>query len=193
MAKQGKSVFGVEVKVVDDNGCTLPRDAKSQGQVMVRGQWTVSGYYKVEQSALIDGWSADGRYRDHRCRGNPADQGSGQRPHQDRRRVDQLDRFGSRRHGASAVAMAAVVGVRHPKWEDGRCSSSCASRTMHSVRRNFRRFSLRTRCEMVDTGCGHLPGCTAGPAERERCRGQALREKYGNHFCYVLRGRVCGE
>src|SRR5271170_3811175 len=40
MAKQGKAVFGVEIKVVDDEGRDLARDGKSQGQLMVRGQWT---------------------------------------------------------------------------------------------------------------------------------------------------------
>src|SRR5580698_7392854 len=56
LAKQGKSVFGVEIKVVDESGKVLPRDGESQGQVMVRGQWTVSGYFKAEESVLVDGW-----------------------------------------------------------------------------------------------------------------------------------------
>ena len=48
IAKQGKSVFGVEIKVVDEQGATLPRDGVSQGEVMIRGQWIVSGYYKID-------------------------------------------------------------------------------------------------------------------------------------------------
>src|ERR1700730_10777831 len=56
VAKQGKSVFGVEIKVVDQHGATLPRDGKSQGELMVRGQWIVSRYYKSDNSALVAGW-----------------------------------------------------------------------------------------------------------------------------------------
>ena len=60
VAKQGKSLFGVEIKVVDDTGATLPRDGTSQGELMVRGQWIVSGYYKGESSPLVDGWFPTG-------------------------------------------------------------------------------------------------------------------------------------
>jgi fatty-acyl-CoA synthase len=38
LAKQGKSVFGINIKVVDEAGATLPRDGTSQGELMVRGQ-----------------------------------------------------------------------------------------------------------------------------------------------------------
>ena len=44
VARQGKAVFGVQIKVVDETGATLPRDGSSQGELMVRGQWIVSGY-----------------------------------------------------------------------------------------------------------------------------------------------------
>ena len=37
VAKQGKTVFGIQIKVVDDHGHTLPRDGTSQGELMVRG------------------------------------------------------------------------------------------------------------------------------------------------------------
>jgi len=37
VAKQGKSVFGVEIKVVNECGDTLPRDGISQGELMARG------------------------------------------------------------------------------------------------------------------------------------------------------------
>ena len=60
VGKQGRSVFGVEIKVVDEEGNTLPRDGASQGELMVRGQWIISGYYKGEKSPLVDGWFASG-------------------------------------------------------------------------------------------------------------------------------------
>jgi acyl-CoA synthetase (AMP-forming)/AMP-acid ligase II len=42
------------------DGATLPRDGSSQGELMVRGQWIVSGYFKGESSPLQDGWFPTG-------------------------------------------------------------------------------------------------------------------------------------
>ena len=60
IARQGKSVFGIEIKVVDEFGATLPRDGTSQGELMVRGQWIIDRYYKADASALVDGWFPTG-------------------------------------------------------------------------------------------------------------------------------------
>jgi fatty-acyl-CoA synthase len=118
MAKQGKSVFGVEIKVVDEGGSTMPRDGKSQGQVMVRGQWTVSGYYKAEDPVLIDGWLPTGDIATIDAQGTM----------QIRDRAKDLIKTGGEwissidLEGVAmahpAVAMAAVIGVRHPKWQE---------------------------------------------------------------------------
>ena len=47
-AKQGRSVYGVDMKIVDANGAELPRDGKASGELMVRGPWVISGYFKSE-------------------------------------------------------------------------------------------------------------------------------------------------
>ncbi|MFM2238984.1 MAG: hypothetical protein RJA69_358, partial [Pseudomonadota bacterium] len=60
VAKQGKTVSGIEIKVVDEHGATLPRDGISQGELMVRGQWIVERYYKADKTALVDGWFPTG-------------------------------------------------------------------------------------------------------------------------------------
>ena len=58
--KQGRPVFGVEVKIVDDNGRTQPHDGKSMGELLVRGPWIVSGYFADEAASAAavepDGW-----------------------------------------------------------------------------------------------------------------------------------------
>ncbi len=43
--KQGIPVFGVEVKIVDENGKELPRDGKSIGELLIRGHWVTGSYY----------------------------------------------------------------------------------------------------------------------------------------------------
>lgn len=59
-SKQGRPVFGVEMKVVDDKGRAQPHDGKSMGELLVRGPWIISGYFEdAEASAAAierDGW-----------------------------------------------------------------------------------------------------------------------------------------
>lgn len=118
IAKQGKSVFGVEIKVVDDNGATLPRDGVSQGELLVRGQWIVTGYYKGEASPLVDGWFPTGDIATIDAQGVM----------QIRDRAKDVIKTGgewissidleSAAIAHPAVAMAAVIGVKHPKWDE---------------------------------------------------------------------------
>jgi len=59
-SKQGRPVFGVEMKIVDDNGRELPHDGKSIGELLVRGPWIVSGYFEDAEATAAavepDGW-----------------------------------------------------------------------------------------------------------------------------------------
>ena len=118
VAKQGKAVFGVEIKVVDEQGATLPRDGKSQGELMVRGQWIVSAYYKAGSSPLVQGWFPTGDIATIDSQGVV----------QIRDRVKDLIKTGGEwvssidlenaATGHPAVAAAAVIGVKHPKWQE---------------------------------------------------------------------------
>jgi 3-(methylthio)propionyl---CoA ligase len=58
--KQGRPVFGVELKIVDDAGRVLPHDGKSVGELLVRGPWIVSGYFEDAEATAAavekDGW-----------------------------------------------------------------------------------------------------------------------------------------
>ena len=58
--KQGHVIFGVDWKIVDGEGRELPWDGQAFGDLMVRGPWVVSGYYKAAQSPLVDGWFPTG-------------------------------------------------------------------------------------------------------------------------------------
>ncbi len=116
--KQGRSVFGVEIKVVDDDGQTLPRDGESQGEVLIRGQWIVSDYYKSDASPLKDGWFPTGDIATIDPHGVM----------QIRDRAKDLIKTGGEWISSldlenaacshPAVAAAAVIGVRHPKWQE---------------------------------------------------------------------------
>jgi 3-(methylthio)propionyl---CoA ligase len=116
--KQGKTVFGIEIKVVDEEGNTLPRDGESQGEVLIRGQWIVSGYYKGETSPLRDGWFPTGDIATIDPNGVL----------QIRDRAKDLIKTGGEwissldlENAACAhpcVASAAVIGIKHPKWQE---------------------------------------------------------------------------
>ena len=57
MVKQGSVPFGVEIRIVDDDGTILPRDGENSGRLQIRGPWIVKRYYKAEKDALTeDGW-----------------------------------------------------------------------------------------------------------------------------------------
>jgi fatty-acyl-CoA synthase len=51
VAKQGRTLFGVELKVVDDDGKALPRDGVSSGRLLTRGYWVVKRYFKEDKDA----------------------------------------------------------------------------------------------------------------------------------------------
>ncbi len=118
VARQGKSLFGVDIKVVDSEGATLPRDGLSQGELLVRGQWIASTYYRSEGSPLVDGWfptgdiatiDADGRMQ-IRDRTKDVIKSGGEW-------ISSID-LENAAMGHPAVAIAAVVGLKHPKWDE---------------------------------------------------------------------------
>ena len=118
VAKQGKAVYGVQIKVVDEAGQTLPRDGNAQGELMVRGPWIVAGYYKGESSPLVDGWfptgdvatiDADGVMQ-IRDRAKDVIKTGGEW-------ISSID-LENAAVAHPAVAMAAVIGVKHPKWDE---------------------------------------------------------------------------
>ncbi len=46
--KQGIPVFGVELKIADDDGIALPHDGSAAGELWVRGPWVTSGYFNAK-------------------------------------------------------------------------------------------------------------------------------------------------
>ncbi|MFV1873110.1 MAG: long-chain-fatty-acid--CoA ligase [Oleiphilus sp.] len=55
--KQGRPVYGVEMKIVNDEGGLLPHDGVAFGNLLVRGPWITGGYYlNDDTSNFIDGW-----------------------------------------------------------------------------------------------------------------------------------------
>jgi acyl-CoA synthetase (AMP-forming)/AMP-acid ligase II len=118
--KQGRSIIGVEMKIVDDAGKTLPRDGKSFGRLMVRGPWIVDTYFKGDGGVVLD---ADGFFDTGDV--STIDQ-KGYMQITDRAKdviksggewISSID-IENFAVGHPAVAEAAVIGIAHPKWDE---------------------------------------------------------------------------
>jgi fatty-acyl-CoA synthase len=61
-AKQGYAVAGVDLRLMDEQGCVVPWDGTTMGEIQVRGPWITSGYYHLEapDRFTADGWFKTG-------------------------------------------------------------------------------------------------------------------------------------
>jgi fatty-acyl-CoA synthase len=121
-AKQGRPVFGVEMKVVDDAGQPQPHDGKSMGELLVRGPWIVSGYYE-DAEASAGAMDRDGWFRTGDVATIDPD---GYMQIMDRRKdviksggewISSID-LENAAIAHPDVAEAAVVAVPHPRWAE---------------------------------------------------------------------------
>ena len=116
--KQGRPPFGVDMKIVDPDGKELPRDGKAFGDLMVRGPWVISSYFKGEKSPLVDGWfptgdvgtlDSDG-YLQITDRSKDVIKSGGEW-------ISSID-IENVAMAHPSVAMAAVIAAKHPKWDE---------------------------------------------------------------------------
>jgi 3-(methylthio)propionyl---CoA ligase len=117
-AKQGRPLFGVELKIIDADGKELPRDGKAFGDLMIRGLWVTNRYYRDDASNLRDGWfptgdvatlDADG-YVQITDRSKDVIKSGGEW-------ISSIE-LENIAVGHPAVAEAAVISARHPKWDE---------------------------------------------------------------------------
>jgi fatty-acyl-CoA synthase len=117
---QGRAPFGVALKIVGDDGRTLPRDGQTSGNLRVRGHWVTSGYYGDEGAATLDadGWFDTGDvatidpdgYLHITDRAKDVIKSGGEW-------ISSID-LENAACGHPAVAEAAVIGVAHPRWQE---------------------------------------------------------------------------
>jgi len=118
--KQGRPLFGVEMKITGDDGHSLPHDGKAFGHLMVRGPWISSGYFKGEGGNILD---ADGFFDTGDVATIDAD---GYMQITDRSKdviksggewISSID-LENAAMGHPGVAEAAVIGIAHSKWQE---------------------------------------------------------------------------
>ena len=117
--KQGRSIFGVDMKIVDPEGNDLPWDGKTFGDLHVKGPWVVRAYFKGEGGdPLIKGWFPTGDvatidpdgYMQITDRSKDVIKSGGEW-------ISSID-VENIAVAHPAVAMAACIGVAHPKWDE---------------------------------------------------------------------------
>ncbi|WDD93906.1 fatty-acid--CoA ligase [Burkholderia sp. FERM BP-3421] len=60
LEKQGRVIYGIDMRIVDDAGRELPHDGVAFGELQVRGPWVIDRYFGVDASPLVDGWFPTG-------------------------------------------------------------------------------------------------------------------------------------
>lgn len=116
--KQGRPVFGVDMRIVDQNGQPLPHDGKAFGDLQVRGPWVVQRYFKLDKDPLQDGWFPTGDvgtidpdgYLQITDRSKDVIKSGGEW-------ISSID-LENVAVAHPAVQEAAVIGVHHPKWDE---------------------------------------------------------------------------
>jgi acyl-CoA synthetase (AMP-forming)/AMP-acid ligase II len=117
--KQGRSIFGVQMKIVDADGQELPRDGKAFGDLLVRGPWVTSGYFKGEGGEILrDGWFPTGDvatidpdgYMQITDRSKDVIKSGGEW-------ISSID-LENIAVAHPGIAEAAAIGVSHPKWDE---------------------------------------------------------------------------
>ena len=119
VAKQGRVPFGVELRVIGDDGAVLPRDGASSGPLQIRGPWVVKRYFKADADATgEDQWFDTGDVAVLHPDGTM----------QITDRAKDVIKSGGEwissvelenaAVGCEGVAEAAAIGVAHPKWDE---------------------------------------------------------------------------
>jgi acyl-CoA synthetase (AMP-forming)/AMP-acid ligase II len=118
--KQGRPLYGVDMKIVDGEGRELPRDGKSAGNLLVRGPWILRRYFKDAggDPLTADGWlptgdvgtiDADG-YLQITDRSKDVIKSGGEW-------ISSIE-LENIAVGHPGVLEAAVIGVPHAKWNE---------------------------------------------------------------------------
>ena len=152
--KQGRQVYGVELKVVGRDGRDLPHDGKSVGELKVRGNWVISGYFKGEGGVVVDadGWFGTGDVA--------TIDGDGYVQLTDRLK----DVIKSGGEWISSIEIenlvvshpevfeAAVIAISHPVWQERPAAAGAAETGLPAEQTVDPGFPLRQNSEMVDAG-----------------------------------------
>ena len=119
VCKQGRTPFGVELRVIDKDGNVAPRDGVTSGALQIRGPWVIKRYFKAEADAVdADQWFDTGDVSVLHPDGTM----------QITDRVKDVIKSGGEwissveleniAVGCPGIAEAGAIGIPHPKWDE---------------------------------------------------------------------------
>ncbi len=117
--KQGRAIFGVDMKIANEAGESLPHDGKTYGDLLVKGPWIIREYYKQEgPSPLLDGWFPTGDvatidedgFMQITDRSKDVIKSGGEW-------ISSID-IENIAMAHPDIVMAACIGMPHPKWDE---------------------------------------------------------------------------
>lgn len=121
--KQGRAMYGIDMKIVDGEGAELPWDGHTCGDLLVKGPWVLREYFRGEGDTqtvmpLVNDWfptgdvamiDADG-YMQITDRSKDLIKSGGEW-------ISSID-MENIAVAHPAIAMAACIGIKHPKWDE---------------------------------------------------------------------------
>lgn len=124
LEKQGHVIYGIDMKIVDDQGSELPWDGQTFGNLLVRGPWVISEYFKgaggdpLHYDANGAGWFPTGDvatidvdgFMQITDRSKDVIKSGGEW-------ISTID-LENLAVAHPAIAQAAVIGIAHPKWDE---------------------------------------------------------------------------
>ena len=122
LQKQGRAIYGVDMKIVNGDGQELPWDGKTYGDLLVKGPWILDTYYKGTSPLIADEngqrWFPTGDvatidpdgFMQITDRTKDVIKSGGEW-------ISSID-IENIAMGHPAVAMAACIGMAHPKWDE---------------------------------------------------------------------------
>ena len=171
-------MFGVELRIVDDEGRELPRDGETTGRLQTRGAAVVQRYFKQDQDCIDkDGWFDTGDVA--------AIHPDGSLQITDRAKdviksgrswISSID-LENAAVGCAGVAEAAAIGIPHPKWDErplllivrSNGSNACEQAVRDHIATRIPRWWQPDAIEFVD----ELPHTATGKISKKD-----LREAY---------------
>jgi fatty-acyl-CoA synthase len=119
LLKQGRPPLGIDIKLVDDDNNVLPRDGQKFGKLLVNGPTVVKGYFGSDKSAIDDDGYFDtgdvatidpNGFMQITDRAKDVIKSGGEW-------ISSID-IENISAGHPKAALAAVIGVYHPKWDE---------------------------------------------------------------------------
>jgi len=180
-AKQGRVLFGVNIKLTDDNGKTLAHDGETSGHLLTRGHWVASSYYHAEGKSIVneENWFDTGDiatidedgYMQITDRAKDLIKSGGEW-------ISSIAlENAATRH--PSIAEAAVIAIAHPKWQERPLmivvtKNDCAvtkQELLDYLGDKVAKWSLPDDVVFVD----QLPHTATGKLQKMK-----LREQFGN-------------